>query len=323
MVRGKKTELTVAVVGATGLVGRAFLRCMEEQNFLPKKLILLASSMSEGKCVQFNGENHTVRTIAKHSFDGVDVALFSAGSRVSEIYAPIAVSCGAVVVDNSSRWRMEKDVPLVVPEINLEEARGKQLIANPNCSTIQATLSVWAIKSLGIEYAAFTTFQAVSGAGKRGIDALDNARQGRYDDFFGADISATCIPQIGEISSDGFSVEEKKMINETRKILHDDIKISATCVRVPVPNGHGISVTVRAKKQFELEDVKRAFREQSGLVYKETPLCSDVCGTDIVAVGRARKSVFDDRELLFFCVADNLLRGAASNAVKTVKGIFS
>lgn len=320
----KKTKITAAVAGATGLVGRAFLRSMEKQGFLPERLLLLASEKSEGVELEFNGEKHAVRAIDERSFDGVDVALFSAGSGVSEKYAPIAASCGAVVIDNSSRWRMDENVPLIVPEINLNDARGKKLIANPNCSTIQAVLALWALKDFGLDYVSITTFQAVSGAGKRGLDALENARAGKTDDFFGTDISATCLPEIGGLLPDGFSVEEKKMINETRKILHDgNLKISATCVRVPVPNGHGISVAVRTKKDFGTEEILRAFKAQEGIILREVPLCGDVCGTDNVAVGRVRRSQADKRELLFFCVADNLLRGAAANAVKIAKGIFS
>ena len=274
--------------------------------------------------MEFNGEKHRVNALGKDSFAGVDLALFSAGGEVSGMYAPVAVSSGAVVIDNSSRWRMDKDVPLVVPEINLADARGKKLVANPNCSTIQAALPLWALRDTIPQSVAFTTFQAVSGAGKRGLDALENARTGMADDFFGTDISSTCLPQIGTFLSDGSTEEEVKMINETKKILHrPDLKISATCVRVPVPNGHGVSIVMRAGRDFKTEEVISALKAQEGIILKDVPLCRDVCGTDWVAVGRVRKSAADERELLLYCVADNLLRGAAANAVKIAEGIFS
>lgn len=320
----KKKKISVAVVGATGLVGRAFLRCMEKAEFVPEKLSLFASEKSDGQELEFNGEKHRVNALGKDSFAGVDLALFSAGGEVSGMYAPVAVSSGAVVIDNSSRWRMDKDVPLVVPEINLADARGKKLVANPNCSTIQAALPLWALRDTIPQSVAFTTFQAVSGAGKRGLDALENARTGMADDFFGTDISSTCLPQIGTFLSDGSTEEEVKMINETKKILHrPDLKISATCVRVPVPNGHGVSIVMRAGRDFKTEEVISALKAQEGIVLKDVPLCRDVYGTDWVAVGRVRKSAADERELLFYCVADNLLRGAAANAVKIAEGIFS
>ena len=320
----KKKKISVAVVGATGLVGRAFLRCMEKAEFVPEKLSLFASEKSDGQELEFNGEKHRVSALGKDSFAGVDLALFSAGGEVSGMYAPVAVSSGAVVIDNSSRWRMDKDVPLVVPEINLDDARGKKLVANPNCSTIKAALPLWALRDMVPQSVAFTTFQAVSGTGKRGLDALENARAGRADVFFGTDISSTCLPKIGAFLSDGSTEEEVKMINETKKILHrPDLKISATCVRVPVPNGHGVSIVMRAGRDFKTEEVISALKAQEGIVLKEVPLCRDVCGTDWVAVGRVRKSAADERELLLYCVADNLLRGAAANAVKIAEGIFS
>lgn len=180
----KKKKISVAVVGATGLVGRAFLRCMEKAEFVPEKLSLFASEKSDGQELEFNGEKHRVSALGKDSFAGVDLALFSAGGEVSGMYAPVAVLSGAVVIDNSSRWRMDKDVPLVVPEINLADARGKKLVANPNCSTIQAALPLWALRDTVPHSVAFTTFQAVSGTGKRGLDALENARAGRAGRFF-------------------------------------------------------------------------------------------------------------------------------------------
>lgn len=277
----KKKKISVAVVGATGLVGRAFLRCMEKAEFVPEKLSLFASEKSDGQELEFNGEKHRVNALGKDSFAGVDLALFSAGGEVSGMYAPVAVSSGAVVIDNSSRWRMDKDVPLVVPEINLADARGKKLVANPNCSTIQAALPLWALRDTIPQSVAFTTFQAVSGAGKRGLDALENARTGMADDFFGTDISSTCLPQIGTFLSDGSTEEEVKMINETKKILHrPDLKISATCVRVPVPNGHGVSIVMRAGRDFKTEEVISALKAQEGIILKMF-LCAATCAARI------------------------------------------
>ena len=315
----------VAVAGATGVVGREMLKVLAQREFPATKVKALASARSAGSTVEFGDGELVVEEMTPASFEGVDIALFACGGDTSKEYRQAVVDAGCVMIDNSSAFRVDDDVPLVVPEVNAKDLEWHSgVIANPNCSTIQAALPLWALRDAVPQSVAFTTFQAVSGTGKRGLDALENARAGRADDFFGTDISSTCLPQIGAFLSDGSTEEEVKMINETKKILHrPDLKISATCVRVPVPNGHGVSIVMRAGRDFKTEEVISALKAQEGIVLKDVPLCRDVYGTDWVAVGRVRKSAADERELLFYCVADNLLRGAAANAVKIAEGIFS
>ena len=320
----------LAIVGATGLVGRTFIKVIEEYNLKFDNIILLASKKSQGKELEFFDKKIKVQELTENSFTDIDIALFSAGSEVSRIYAPIAKTCGATVIDNSSFFRMYFNVPLVVPEINLEDIGSAKLIANPNCSTITAVIALNAIKHLGLSSVRYTTFQAVSGAGQKGLTDLNNTLSGKKALYFNADISKTCIPQIDDFTDGGYTKEEVKMANETRKILHmPHLKVSSTCVRVPVPNSHAVAVAVELSNRFDLEDVYNAFFNAKGLnVIDEPqkrlyPLSTIANGSDLTYVGRIRRDTASQNGLLFYCVADNLRKGAASNAVQIAQYLIN
>lgn len=318
-------KYNVAVVGATGLVGRTFLKVLAEYKFPINNLVLYASSRSAGKVVEFCGEKHIVEELTEDAFDNIDIALFSAGGSVSKKYAPIAANKGAIVIDNSSAWRMDDNCALIVPEINIEDAYKKsKIIANPNCSTIQSVLPLKALQDkFGIKKVVFTTYQSVSGSGQKGINDLENCLQGQKNSFYPYDISNTCIPEIDEFLEDGYTKEEMKMVNETRKILHNDnILISATCIRVPIRACHGVVMQVELEKEFSLEEVRNALNEQDGVVlyddvknhiYPNSIVAKD---QDKVYVGRIRKDLASENGILLYCVADNIRKGAASNAVQ-------
>ena len=318
-------KYNVAVVGATGLVGRTFLKVLEEYNFPINNLILYASKRSAGKVVNFMGKDYTIVELTKDAFDGVEIALFSAGGSVSKEYAPIAVSKGAVVVDNSSAWRMDDNCALVVPEINMDDIYSKSnIIANPNCSTIQSVLPLKAINdAFGIKRVVYTTYQAVSGSGQKGVNDLVNCKNGLKPEFYPYDISKTCIPEIDEFLDDGYTKEEMKMVNETRKILHlPNLPVSATCIRVPVENAHGVMIQVELDKDFTIDEVKAAIKNQPGLVLYDDvknhiyPNSLVATNNDSVYVGRIRRDLATPNGLLLYCVADNIRKGAAANAVQ-------
>ena len=315
----------VAVVGATGLVGRTFLEVLAEYNFPIKNLVLYASKRSAGSIVNFKGKDYEVVELTKDSFDDIDIALFSAGGGVSKEYAPIAASKGAIVIDNSSAWRMDDNCALIVPEINIEDAYSKsKIIANPNCSTIQSVLPLQALKEkFGIKKVVYTTYQAVSGSGQKGVNDLERCLKGEKNQFYPYDISKTCIPEIDEFLDSGYTKEEMKMVNETRKILHqDDILVSATCIRVPVSSCHGVMMQVELKNPFTLEEVKDALKAQDGIVLYDDPKnhiypnSLIAKGQDKVYVGRIRKDLANENSILLYCVADNIRKGAAGNAVQ-------
>lgn len=317
-------KYNVAVVGATGLVGRTFLKVLEEYNFPINELVLYASSRSAGSKVNFMGKEYTIVELTKDAFDNCDIALFSAGGGVSKEFAPIAASKGAVVVDNSSAWRMEEECALVVPEINMEDIYTKSnIIANPNCSTIQSVLPLQALKPFGLKRIVYTTYQAVSGSGQKGVNDLAKTKAGEKPEFYPYDISKTCIPEIDSFLDDGYTKEEMKMTNETRKILHlPDLPVSATCIRVPVESCHGVMVMAELDKDFTIEEIKEAFKNQEGIVlyddvknhiYPNSIVAKD---QDKVYVGRIRKDISTTNGILFYCVADNIRKGAAANAVQ-------
>lgn len=318
-------KYNVAVVGATGLVGRTFLKVLAEYNFPISNLVLYASARSAGKVIEYCGKNYIVEELTEDSFDNIDIALFSAGGSVSKKFAPIAEKKGAIVIDNSSAWRMDENCALIVPEINIDDAYNKsKIIANPNCSTIQSVLPLKALQDkFGIKKVVFTTFQSVSGSGQKGINDLENCLKGEKNAFYPYDISQTCIPEIDEFLDDGYTKEEMKMINETRKILHDDnILISATCIRVPIKACHGVMMQVELNKNFSLDEVRKALNEQSGVVLYDDvknhiyPNSIIAKNQDKVYVGRIRKDLTSDNGILLYCVADNIRKGAASNAVQ-------
>lgn len=314
----------VAIVGATGLVGQTFIKILEEYDFPVKSLKLLASYRSVGKKLKFKNKEYVVEELTENSFDGIDLALFSAGGEVSKKYAPIAVQKGVRVIDNSSAWRQVDGVPLIVPEVNFEDYRMNKLIANPNCSTIQSILPLKALEdAYGLSRVFYSTYQAVSGSGQKGKNDLVETLKGESPQFYPYNISQTCIPEIDVFMDNGYTKEEMKMVWETRKILHrPDLPVSATCIRVPVLNSHGVSILCELKKDVSVEDLRRTFAEFEGIKVLDdgpnhiypTSLASN--GNDFVYVGRIRKDLASPMGVLFYCTADNIRKGAAANAVQ-------
>ena len=253
-----------------------------------------------------------MKDIDFNSFKGIDFVFFCAGSDVANKWVNYALEAGCFVIDNSSYFRMRDDVSLVIPEVNFSNVN--KLIANPNCSTIQSVICLNALKEYGIKRVIYTTYQAVSGSGMKGINALEN----KNDNFYPYNISKTCIPQIDVFLDNGYTKEEMKMVMETRKILSlPNLDVSATCVRVPVMNSHAVSVVVELEQYCSLEMIREAFRKQDGLVLLEDyPTSIHANGSDLVYVGRVRNDLSKPNSFLFYCVADNIRRGAASNAVK-------
>ena len=320
--------MRVAIVGATGEVGRAFLKVLEEREFPVDELYLYASEKSEGAELTFRGEKFKVRALNKEtSFRGIDIALFSAGSSISKEYAPRFVKDGAVVIDNSSAWRLDPDVPLVVPEVNPEDVENRKgIIANPNCSTIQMVVALKPIyDAVGISAIVVATYQSVSGAGAKAIRELEEQTRAWCQDKqmevknLPRRIAFNVIPQIDVFTENGYTKEEMKMLNETRKIMHDpNIKVSATTVRVPVFYGHSEAISVKLNRPLEPEDAMELLRKAKGVVLVEEgyPTPIDVAGRDEVFVGRIRKDLVFEPGLSMWVVADNIRKGAATNAVQ-------
>ena len=323
----------VAVVEVTGAVGQQMLRVLEEQDFPVGRLVPLASARSAGKTVTFRGQQHEVAVLDEHSFEGVDVALFSAGGSISEEFAPFAAEAGAVVIDNTSHFRMAPDVPLVVPEVNPEAALDapRGIIANPNCSTIQMVVALEPIRrAAGIERVVVSTYQAVSGAGMKAMEELEvQARAWAAGDDepppakFPHPILFDCLPHIGSFTDSGDTTEELKMVNETRKIFGEpDLRVTATTVRVPVMVGHSEAVNVETREPLDAAEARRLLMEFPGVVLVdapnalEYPLARDAAGTDPVYVGRVRDDPSVPHGLNMWVVADNLRKGAATNAVQ-------
>ncbi|GAB6170407.1 aspartate-semialdehyde dehydrogenase [Clostridium carnis] len=317
----------VAIVGATGNVGRKFLEILEERDFKINKLYLFASKRSAGTTLIFKGKEVLVEETCLDNIKNkkIDFALFSAGGDVSLKFAPIFSSYGAVVIDNSSAWRMDKNVPLVVPEVNPEDIKWHNgIIANPNCSTIQAMLPLKVLlDNYGIKRIVYSTYQAVSGAGVQGILDLKDGINGILPKKFPYPIAGNCLPHIDVFLENGYTKEEIKMIDETKKILHNkDLKITATAVRVPVLNSHSESINVELSNEYKLEDVIKLFKNTNGLtVYDNldelkypTPLL--VSGEDNIFVGRIRRDFSIENGLNLWVVGDNIRKGAALNAVQ-------
>lgn len=314
-------QYVVAVAGATGLVGSTILRVLEERQFPVKTLVPLASSRSVGKSVQFKGEDVPVKELSADVFEGVDIAFFAAGGARSREFAPAAVKAGALVIDNSSEFRMDPAVPLIVPEVNAEDIKNHQgIIANPNCSTIQCMAPLKVIQDLaGIKRVVYSSYQSVSGSGLKGLADLDEGKS----DFYPHPIKGNILPHIDDFLSDGYTKEERKMINETRKILHDDhMRITATTARVPVRFGHSVSINVELERDVDLNDLRKAFQAFPEIVLCDNPekqvypLPLDVEGKDEVYVGRLRKDDSLKYGLNLWTVADNIRKGAATNAVE-------
>lgn len=321
-------KINVAIVGATGLVGQTFLKVLEEYQIEIEKLKLFASPSSLGKQIVFKGTTYQVEVVKPGCFKGIDYVLMSAGKSVSLEVSLEAVKEGAVVIDNSSAFRMHEDVPLVVPEVNLADAVKKRLIANPNCSTIQSVLPLKALQdAFGIEAVDYHTYQAVSGSGMKGLEDLNQTDN--KPRFYPYNIRHTVIPHIDEFLSSGYTKEEQKMMDETKKILHDDtLKITATCVRVPVSYGHAVSMKVKLKQDVSIQAIQHTLSEFEHMtlvddpVHLKYPVSTLAVGNDDVYVGRIRKDVNDPYSVLLFVVADNIRKGAASNAVQIMKGLI-
>ena len=325
-------KYNVAIVGATGLVGQTFLKVLKERNFPVEKLYLYASARSAGKTVNFVGKDYTVIELKDENIkDDIDVALFSAGGNISKEYAPKFKEKGAIVVDNSSAWRMEKDSPLVVPEANPEALDGHNgIIANPNCSTIQVmpVLKVLADK-YGLKRVVYSTYQAVAGSGQKGIDDLEANLKGEPSKNYPHQIAFNLLPHIDSFLDNGYTKEEMKMVEETRKILGlPDLKVTATCVRVPVKMGHAVSVNVELEKSFDLKDVFKAFEEKEGVIVKDNvsknvyPMPIEAEDTDEVYVGRIRRDESVENGLNLWVVADNIRKGAATNTIQIAETLI-
>ncbi len=323
----------VALVGVTGVVGSTFLKVLEERDFPFKNLYMMASSKSAGKTINFKGKDYIVEELTEHSFDkDIDIALFSAGGAVSAKFAPIAAKHGVTVVDNSSQWRMDPEIPLVVPEVNPDDIKwNKGIIANPNCSTIQAMV---VLKPLHDKYkikrVVYSTYQAVSGSGVKGIKDLENGLAGNdTTNAYPHPIAGNCIPQIDSFTDNGYTKEEMKMINETHKILGDDsIRVTATTVRVPVFDSHSESINIEFEKDFDLDELRNVLENAPGIIVQDNPansvypLARDAAGTDDVYVGRIRRDFSVDSGVNLWVVSDNIRKGAATNTVQIAEELL-
>ncbi len=313
----------VAIIGATGLVGSTFLKVLNEREFPIKQLFLFASCKSSGKKINYNNQVYTVEELTKDSFKNrkIDIALFSAGGETSQTYAPIAKENGVIVIDNSSAWRMEEEVPLVVPEVNPKDVFSHHgIIANPNCSTIQCVLPLKILHdNYGIKRIVYSTYQAVSGSGMAGLNDLKDNKTDKYP----YPIQGNCLPHIDAFDDNGYTKEEVKMIEETKKILHDaNLKITATTVRVPVKYGHCVSINVELYKPFDLKEIFLLFKDKEGIMLYDDvknnvyPMPIIAEGKDEVYVGRIRRDFSLENGLNLFVVSDNIRKGAATNAVQ-------
>ena len=319
-------KINLAVVGATGMVGRTFLKVLEEKSLPINEIYFFASARSAGNKITFKDNDYTVEELTETSFDrGIDIALFSAGGSTSETYAPIAASKGCIVVDNSSAWRMDPEVPLVVPEANPEDIfKHKGIIANPNCSTIQAMVPLKPLNdAYTIKRVVYSTYQAVSGAGMGGWSDLEEGLKGNAPKKFQHQIAHNCLPHIDVFLENGYTKEEMKMVHETRKILHaPDMKITATAVRVPVFNSHSESINIEFEKNFDLNELKQLLADSPGIIIKDDlendvyPLPLDATGHDEVFVGRIRRDESVASGVNLWVVADNIRKGAASNTIQ-------
>ena len=324
-------KVNLAIIGATGAVGREMLKILAERNFPIGELKLLASSRSAGKKIEYMGKEYTVEEVSNDSFEGMDIVLGAASNAIAKEMAPHIVKAGAVFVDNSSAFRMDKDVPLVIPEINPEDAKAhKGVISNPNCSTIITLVAVNALNKLSpIETMVASTYQAVSGAGAGGpIELMDQSRAvldgGEIvSNVFTNQIAYNLIPKIGSGVDNGYTTEEMKMQNEGRKIMHlPELLVSCTCVRVPVVRSHSISVVVKTRDKVSVEDARNIIASAPGCKLVDDldnnilPLPIDTSDQDIVYVGRIREDLNCDKGLNIWCCGDQVRKGAATNAIQ-------
>lgn len=318
--------MNVAVVGATGMVGREMLRVLEERNFPLDNIVAVASGTSAGKTLPFRDREISIVTVAEALEMDIDIALFSAGGDFSKANAPLFASRGIRVIDNSSAWRMEKDVKLIVPEINgklLDESDG--IIANPNCSTIQLVMVLWPLHlKFGLDRVVVSTYQSITGTGKKAVDQMENERKGEKGlTVYPHQIDRNCIPHCDTFLENGYTKEEMKLVNESRKIMGlPSLKLTATAVRVPVMGGHSESVNVSFSREADPDEVRKILRGSAGIVVSDDPSTNlypmplTARGRDEVFVGRIRKDESQEKALNMWIVADNLRKGAATNAVQ-------
>jgi aspartate-semialdehyde dehydrogenase len=328
-----KSEYHVAVAGATGAVGNEMIQILEEQEFPVASLKLLASSRSAGKTLDFRGESLHVEELRDDSFEGVDIALFSAGAAASRQFAPAAAESGCVVIDNSSGWRMDPEVPLVVPEVNphaVADYRRKGIIANPNCSTIQMVVVLKPIyDAAGIERVVVSTYQAVSGTGKNAIEELTEQTRNLLTfqevtaEVYPHRIAFNCFPHIGSFLENGYTEEEMKMVHETHKIMEDpNIRVSATTVRIPVFYGHSEAVNIQTKRKLSAKEARVLLFQAPGVRVMDNPderiypMPSEAAGINDTLVGRIREDISIENGLDLWIVADNIRKGAALNTVQ-------
>jgi len=321
-----------AIIGASGMVGGMFVNVLEERNLPIENLYLFASKRSAGKTLQFKGQDIVIEELKPEVFDrDIDIALFAVDGSVSHSYAQIAAAKGCIVVDNSSAWRLVDGVPLVVPEVNPEDLKEhSNIIANPNCC---AAPTVVALKPLldkyGIERVVISTYQSVSGAGINGMNDLERTQQGEPYKHFPYQIANNLIPHIDKFHDDGYTGEEKKLIAEVRKMLHKPtLAITATCVRVPIEYGHSLSINIELYNDFEIEDIRKLYENAPGIVLQDDvqknlyPMPFVAAGTDHVYIGRIRRDDSFPNCLNLWVVADNIRKGAATNAVQIVEALL-
>jgi aspartate-semialdehyde dehydrogenase len=333
----KKKQYVVAVVGATGAVGEEMVATLEQRGFPVESLRLFASERSEGKTLNYDGRDIPVESLRSDSFKGVDLALFSAGSERSAEWAPLAVKSGCVVIDNSSRWRMDSEVPLVVPEVNPQDlGKHKGIIANPNCSTIQMVVVLKPLHDAArIKRVVVTTFQSVSGTGKKAMEELMQQTVDMLNfrpveiEVYPHQIAFNCLPHIDLFLENGYTKEEMKMVNETKKIMGDDsIRITATAVRVPVFRCHSESLNIETEKKLTANEVRGILSEAPGVIVYDAPekdlypLAIDVVDKDETYVGRIRNDESIDNGINLWIVSDNLRKGAALNAVQIAEKLI-
>lgn len=312
--------IKVAVVGATGLVGETILDELTQRDY-EVEIRLLASAQSAGQKALYKDKELVIQELTKRSFEGIDYALFAVEGELSRQFVPLAVDAGCTVIDNSSTYRMDSAVPLVIPELNpeaLEHHSG--IIANPNCSTIQSVVPLSALVPYGLKRVIYTTYQSVSGSGKAGIEDLERGQKGEKQQFYPVPIANNVIPQIDSFLDNDYTKEEQKMIDETKKILGlPDLKVTATTVRVPLNSGHSVAILIETIQPFEVTDVKLALADTPGLVLIDTPEYPtplQVHGRNDILVGRVRRDDSAENSLHIWCVADNIRKGAAGNAVQ-------
>lgn len=341
----KKSSYNVAVVGATGAVGQKIIQILQDRKFPVDTLKPLSSKRSAGKKLTFNGEEVTIEEATTDSFENIDIAFFSAGGTITEKLSSSAIKSGAIVIDNTSAYRMDSEVPLVVPEVNADSLENHQgLIANPNCSTIQMVAALQPIKdAFGLSNIIVSTYQAVSGAGLEACEELKNqTKQYLNDEEMTADIlpagsdkkhypiAFNALPQIDVFTENGYTAEEMKMINETKKIMNDDsISVAATCVRLPVINSHAESIFIEVEKSdVTVEDIRSALKDGEGVVLQDDPSTQtyptplSAADKDEVFVGRVRKDLSNEKGFHLWVVADNLVKGAALNTVQIAEKLL-